>query len=366
MTHATRRRPGDAGRSMAPAVLALAALCMLAGDLHAQPAEPEEQAEPVSPTLLVRAFGSVQWTGTDRDDSPNSFTLGQFDLFVTSTLTDRLSVLAEVVFEASVDTRVVTDLERLQLTYRFDDHLQVTAGRYHTGIGFYNAAFHHGGFFETPIARPRAFAFEDEGGILPVHDVGVSVRGAVPKTGSRVHYLVEVGNGRTWLHDSPDESEDSNGAKAVNAGLAFHPPQLEGLEAGGSLYRDTIRIPGSGPAAHWIGTVYATYRTPPLELMAEWLQLHHRLPGGPQFVTHAGYAQLARAWGRWKPYYRFDRIDVDPATPLIGPIGSYTGHTVGLRVDPSEWVGLKVQYERVNDARQRGIDVVRAAAVFVF
>ena len=41
------------------------------------------------------------------------------------------------------------------------------------------------------------FAFEDEGGVLPVHEVGVNVHGTVPGTGSAFHYLAEIGNGRT-------------------------------------------------------------------------------------------------------------------------------------------------------------------------
>src|SRR4029079_168390 len=116
-------------------------------------------------------------------------------LFMTSAINDRVSVLAEVVLEASAaNTQVTTDLERLQLTYRLNDHLNLSAGRYHTGIGFYNGAFHHGSYFETPIGRPRIFAFEDEGGVLPVHEVGVSVRGKVPRTGYALGFVPALRN----------------------------------------------------------------------------------------------------------------------------------------------------------------------------
>ena len=120
--------------------------------------------------LVAHAFGSVLWGATERADTPNSFSLRHLALFVTSAINDRVSVLAEVVIEASAATTEVTvDLERLQLTYHFNDHLNVSAGRYHTGIGFYNAAF-HGSYFETPIGRPTVFKFEDEGGVLPIHE----------------------------------------------------------------------------------------------------------------------------------------------------------------------------------------------------
>jgi hypothetical protein len=319
---------------------------------------------------MLRAFGAVEWNASDRDEEPNSFALGQFALFATSNLSERISVLAEVVLEASVDTRVVTDLERLQLTFRWNDYLQASAGRYHTGIGFYNTAFHHGAFFETPIGRPRVFAFEDEGGVLPVHDVGATVRGQIPKMPTGLQYLVEVGNGRTsddaaspGAHE--DTGRDRNAAKATNLGLSYRPLRWRGLEIGGSWYRDTIPIELSPSIGLRIGAAYVAYRTPDVEVLAEWLALSHRTPDGRQHDT-AGYAQASKAWGKVRPYYRFDRLAIDPRTPLIGSVGSFTGHTLGVRVDPSEWVGLKAQYERSDVRSERGVDAVRTQLVFVF
>jgi hypothetical protein len=34
------------------------------------------------------------------------------------------------------------DLERVLLKYNFNDHLRMSFGHYHTGIGYYNTAFH--------------------------------------------------------------------------------------------------------------------------------------------------------------------------------------------------------------------------------
>jgi hypothetical protein len=335
-------------------------------------AQTEEQASSF-PIMVLRAFGAVNWGATQEHDSPNTFTLGQFAFFATSALTDRVSVLAEIVLEGGTDTRVVTDLERLQLTYRFNDHLQLTAGRYHTGIGFYNAAFHHGAFFETPVGRPRAFAFEDEGGVLPVHDVGLTVRGAVPHTDSSLHYLAEIGNGRNWLashegEETEESKKDQNGDKAVNFGLSFHPERWRGFEVGASYYRDSIveNEETEREVAHGIGATYVVYRTPATEIMVEWLRLTHRTPEGQSYVNNAGYVQLARAVRGVKPYYRYDRLQIDAATPFIGAIESFTGHTIGLRVDVGQWVGIKAQYEHANHASQRGVDAFRTQLVFVF
>ena len=100
--------------------------------------------------------------------------------------------------------------------------------------------------------------------------------------------------------------------------------------------------------------------------MGEWLRLHYSGGGSPTSVNNAGYLQASRAWGKWRPYYRFDRLGMDTATPFVAPVGSYRSNIVGLRVDPMQWVGLKTQYEHTDEPRQHGIDAIRAQLVFVF
>ena len=360
-------------RLLQTAALVLAVVLCAPERLFAQPQDTSDAQDPpdqIPPSRLVlRAFGSVQWGRPEGPDSPNSFTLGQLDLFATSTLSERISVIAEIVFEGGTDTRVVTDLERLQLTYLFNDHLSVSAGRYHTGIGFYNAAFHHGSYFETLIGRPRIFEFEDEGGILPVHDVGVSARGTVPGTGSTFHYLAEVGNGRTWhateRQDEEGSKADLNSAKAANAGISFRPDWWRGFELGASVYWDTIPSDTLGPVAHRIGAAFATYRTPRVEVLAEWLVLTHNTDD-LSYRNDGGYVQASRAWGKWRPYYRYDRLSIAAGTPFLGATESSETHVVGVRFEPSEWVGLKAQYERGFLGTRRGIDGLRSELVFVF
>lgn len=340
--------------------------------VHAQTRDQHDMPVPATqPEVVIHAFGSVDWAATDQRDIPQSFGLGQFSLFVTAALNERVSVLAEVVMEGSgANTRVVTDLERLQLTYRLDDHLNLSAGRYHTGIGYYNAAFHHGSYFEIPIGRPRIFAFEDEGGVLPVHEVGLSARGAVPKTASALRYVAEVGNGRRWTGvedkvEDHEEGRDQNAAKSTNVGLALRPERWRGAEIGASFYRDGIPV-GTQPAiAHQIAAAYGVYRTPSTEIMAEWLQLSHRMQAS-KHTNHGGYLQASRAFGKIRPYYRYDRLDINPRTPLIGSFGSSTVHLAGVRLDPADWIGLKAQYERLRNDHVTGSNAVHVQLVFVF
>jgi hypothetical protein len=343
-------------------------MCVTAPGVRAQTTDQHDDPNaPNRPQLVVHLFGSVEWETNQEPDAPNSFALGQFALFATSAINDRVSVLAEVVMEASgANTRVITDLERLQLTYRLNDHLNISAGRYHTGIGYYNAAFHHGSYFEIPIGRPQIFAFEDEGGVLPVHEVGVSVRGTVPKTGSALSYVAEVGNGRRWTDLDDEEGLDQNDAKATNLGLSFRPERWRGVEVGASFYRDDIPDPPLASVANQIVAAYGVYRTPATEIMGEWLQLSYRQAGSARYDNHGGYVQASQAFGKFRPYYRFDRLEIAPATPLIGSIGSSEAHLLGLRIDPAEWVGLKAQYERRREDHGPRFNGAHVQLVFVF
>jgi hypothetical protein len=363
------RRHARANRVRArQAIMAAVLVALAAGRANGQDSDQHQNPTPAGgPDLVAHAFGSVDWAAAQRSETPNSFALGQLALFVTSAINDRVSVLAEVVIEASsATTEVTVDLERLQLTYRANDHLNISAGRYHTGIGFYNAAFHHGAYFETVIGRPRIFRFEHEGGVLPIHEVGLSVRGKVPKTGSTLQYVAEVGNGRRWT-DFGDEILDQNKAKSTNVGLSVRPEGWRDAEVGASFYRDDIPVDVDTSVTHHITAIYGIYRTPSVELMAEWLELSYRQAGiATAYVDRGGYVQVSQALGKLRPYYRYDRLDINPATPFIGDYGSSTQHVAGLRFDPAAWVGIKSQYERMYENGGAGANGVHVQLVFVF
>lgn len=96
----TTTRARRSARASAAGALACAWLLFAtASAAPAQPADqpPQDPHADMRPEMLVRAFGSVDWSATQKPDPPSSFALGQFDLFVTASLNDRVSVLAEIV-----------------------------------------------------------------------------------------------------------------------------------------------------------------------------------------------------------------------------------------------------------------------------
>lgn len=102
-----------------------------------------------------RGFGEVNYKVLDQRQpelgtfgsvpgSAGNFFTGDFDLFLTSRINDRTSVLSEIVIGEGDAQSFSVDLERVLLKYDYDDHLKMSFGRYHTGIGYYNTAFHSG------------------------------------------------------------------------------------------------------------------------------------------------------------------------------------------------------------------------------
>ena len=176
-----------------PSWFLLVAVLVPAG---ARAQEHDEAAhESTGPRLTLRGFTNVDYA-VHEEGQPNSFALGQFDLFVTSALSENWSFLAEVNFEFGDDNQLAVDVERAQIRYAPSDAFSISAGRMHTPLGYWNQTFHHGAWFQTTASRPEMYLFEDEGGILPVHEVGLQAAGTLRAPAIDFKYSVSLVNGR--------------------------------------------------------------------------------------------------------------------------------------------------------------------------
>src|SRR6516225_1662775 len=211
---------------------------------EAAPTHPEGEPMDLNKTLMqIRGFADTDLTGSTQKGFHTSFSLGQVNLFITSDLSDKLKFLSEVVFEAGPDNVFGVDIERLLLTYKFNKYLNLAVGRYHTSIGYYNTAYHHSTWLQTATGRPFLFRFEDQGGILPIHNVGATLSGQIPSGRLGLHYVAEVGNGRATsspLSEPVQNEVDENTHKAFNFQIFARPEALPGLQTGFSVYTDLL------------------------------------------------------------------------------------------------------------------------------
>jgi hypothetical protein len=302
----------------------------------------------VSHTALnIRGFGDIGFYGGNQKGQTSSFSIGQTNLFITSNLSERVRFLTEMVFEVHQDNGFQTDLERVLLEGSLSDYFKVSGGRYHTAIGYYNTAYHHSTWFQTATERPYIFEYEDEGGILPIHMVGVQASGQIPSGKLGLHYVAEAGNGRTSnpVAEPVQNYVDENGHKAFNVALFARPDAVPGLQAGFSVYRDVLSVPASPRVTETITDVYAVLARPRFEWLNEALMIRHTPAGGHDYVTPAFYSQISQRFGSYRPYFRYQYINASSNEPIFPQVGLRTGPSLGIRFDATDSVALKLQYD---------------------
>ena len=322
----------------------------------------------VSPLADIHWFGDVGFRASDQQNETSSFTLGQLDLFLTSSLTDHLNVLSELVFRAGADNRYVVNAERLLLQYAPNPYLTVGVGRYHTAIGFYNTAYHHGSWFETAITRPTMFAYS--GGLIPIHDVGVMASGRVPSGTLGLHYVFEIGNGRTSQNPANEATQntvDENNGKAFNVGLSARPERFPGLQVGFSTHRDRMKPANAAFADQTTVAAHAVYQGTAFEWLNEMVTVRSaRSRPAPDSVTTGFYTQVSRQFGEARPYFRYQYINASAADAAFRALGRRNGPTLGLRYDMGKFAAVKAQYERLTRRALPTVNSLTGQLAFTF
>ncbi len=349
-------------------------------ELQEEPPVPERMD--VSKTLLrIRGFGDINLHGDNQKGDTTSFTLGQLNLFVTSDISERFKVLSEIIFEGGPDNiyGVTTgqrntfgvDVERFLVEYSHNDYFKLAAGRWHTAIGYYNTAYHHSTWFQTAADRPFLFAFEDRGGILPIHSVVASASGLIPSGRLGLHYVAEVGNGRASrspLTEEPVQNViDDQNHKAYNLAIFSRPEAVPGLQVGFSAYRDLLAPANSPRVDETILAAHAVFVRPSFEWLNEALVVRHTpLGSADTFNTPGFYTQVSKKFGSYRPYFRYQYVNAANAEPIFPDIKLRQGPSVGIRFDASESVAVKLQYDYTALRQQASVSGLALQIGFTF
>ena len=321
-----------------------------------------------APRSQLHWFADVGYRASDAKGAHTAFLLGQVDLFTTSRLSEQTSVLAEIVMKANSDNRFVTNVERILLQYSPSDYFNIAAGRYHTAIGYYNTQYHHGAWFETAINRPLIFA--PSGGLIPIHNVGVSVNGRIPSGGLGLRYLAEIGNGQASRSTTAEPTQnltDEDNHKAFNLGILARPAWSPGLQAGFSVYRDRLMPPGSLSVEHTLMAAHLVFRTSSYEWLSEVMVARNGLGNtGLVYHTPGFYVQGARRFDRLWPYFRYQYVNAPGGDPVFGSLGRRQGPSFGVRFDIDEFAAFKLQYDRLERRQLDAINSISAQLAFTF
>lgn len=317
------------------------------------------------PTFDLEGFADVTYrfekAANSADDQDNHFALGQLDLFITSALHERVDVLSETVFEFETATNeAVVDPERLWIRYTLSDLLKIKLGRMHTATSYWNTTYHHGQWLQTSIERPDIIAWEDEGGFLPQHGIGLEFAGRLQTDPMGFDYLLGVYNGRGRTPAEITNVVDHNAFKALSLMLRFSPTILDGFSFGFSGWYDQIPSNPTPSAAQLADGIVAragetkeaiinghlVYQAHHLSLTGEFFYIFHEDEAtGIRTHNYGGYGEVGYQFSRLKPYVRFDYLNPDGADTYFAPnTADVLAYHLGFRWDIVDFAALKLEY----------------------
>src|SRR5438874_8141749 len=327
---------------------------------HAPNTTAVREAERHYPSLQIRGFGDVDFSATDQKGSVSGFNFGPFVLHFASPLSEKVSYFGELSFTAQPAAYEV-QVERSIIRYDYNDFFKVSFGKYHTPVGYWNAAFHHGAWLQTTVSRPEMVRFG--GTFIPIHFVGLQAEGNIPSGGLGLGYIVGLGNGRSSFLSKAGDSGDSNDNRSWVAAVFARPARLYGLQVGGSVYRDKLTPQPGQNFGEWISAADVVWTKEKPEFLAEFANVHHRdVLTSNTWNSQAFYVQLAYRlpWqqNKWKPYYRFEYIHKPESDPTLVDTLDLSGSTLGVRYDITNYAAFKGEYRNsrhgVNEPRVNG------------
>ncbi len=329
-------------------ILALLGACTgLISTSFAQSWEVTSTGDPSAPEFNVIGFGDIRYVSRDGTDQ-DGFVIGQAVAHLSASLGDSLGVFAE--FSATgKDAEYSFGVERFIVKYDFSDTFKLSAGRYHTPIGYWNSAFHHGAWLQTSTTRPEMVKFGSK--LVPIHFVGVLLEGNVPATNLGLTYKVGYGNGRHANIAQPGDAGDINSDKAWMLQLNSRPKNIYCLDFGLGFYNDEVELEMDPDVKESTVSAYAAWTKESPEIIVEFLHSEHEqvMDSSVSGDVDAWYAQFAyRLKGKhdqWKPYLRFEKQEIDDTDPLLGIQGlNQEASILGVRWDFNPYAALKAEY----------------------
>jgi hypothetical protein len=302
-------------------------------------------------------------------DNPKGFYQGSLSFFMAPHFGDRVKALAEPNFEVdSLDGSIAVDVERLQIGYAFSDAATLWGGRFHTPYGYWNTAFHHGAQIQTTVLRPRFLDFEDAGGILPAHMIGLWGTGKVRAGGGKFTYDWYVGNGpkivdvistptppgsyQTGVLD-PNIAADDNHSAMVGFNLGYEfSGMLDGLRLAVHMLNGDVNAYDATPAVVTttgvnVGGGSIVYLSNDWEILSEYYGFNDKDKGtGLKHKSKAGYVQVGINIYQLTPYIRLERTILDQQDGYFSAQAtgqSYARQLLGLRYNLNQKACLKLE-----------------------
>jgi len=305
-------------------------------------------------TTQIRGFADVL---TRYDGDKVTFGFDEQDLFITSTISDRVSFLGESVFKYNAEsaTKFSVSIERLIVNYNLVGNHNLIMGKIHTPVNYWNDTYHHGRVFFPTIERPLLFAAE----IIPIHSTGMGVQ---------ANYLGQVNFGYDFFIGNgigSEEIKDNDKYKSVTAAIHIRP--ADRLKVGLSWYSDVI---SEGARIHDKLNLYKVNQNlftasisrfgNKFEFLVESSAGFNKTDSTGTKTTMAtyGYAGV-KVSEKVIPYVRYDNLHYQDGE-LYYRKNNTQSYVVGIRYEINYLAVVKLEYQHQQSENLKDVNMVTA------
>jgi hypothetical protein len=339
------------------------------------------------------AGGGFSGKNTPSNQKINGFKIGTVDFYLSPEFDDGVKSLIEIAFEPNHETgEIGVDVERLQVGYTFNDHLTLWAGRFHTPYGVWNTSYHHGSQLQTSIYRPKFLDFEDNGGIIPAHSVGLWGKGQFKLDKSKISYNVYVVNGSRIILNtgSAPGTLDMNNYRndkshyMVGGSLSydFLGGAVEGLGLGvhgfstdiGSYTKNDYSVPATNATKVLMLGGFVHYEQHGIEFLTEYYGFSDKNANGSSATaikSNAMFTQVGyNATESLTPFVRYEKTALNNHDSYFADQASgqtYNRYALGLRKDVNPKAAFKLEWMQTpHDGTNKKYDIFQYNYAFRF
>lgn len=309
------------------------------------------------------------WSSGKDPVTLRGFNGGTLDLYLTPQFGARVKGLVELAVEYGPDGVAAIDMERLQLGYTVSDAVTAWMGRFHTPMGLWNTSFHHGANLQTSIFRPRFIDFEDKGGIIPAHSVGLWGSGKTALGTGKLTYDGYLTNAHRIVDQTLDfeayTGESSSKMLGGNIGYQFA-GALSGLSMGAHAFGTTVRTYDTNVSVLLnsskvrMAGAYVGYDENDWEIIGEYYHFANAdINGGASHSSNLSFLQVGKTLGSLTPFVRYEDASLDATDNYFRSQASgrsYKRTALGMRyaLDPKS--SFKIELSNTSESATTLID----------
>lgn len=289
------------------------------------------------------------------------FRSGQFVMFVTSQISDRISVSAEAnMHYNSSEVAPAVEIERIYLRYLISDNLALRVGKTYNPLGFWNLNYNLGLVLQPTINRPTLLQPNHDGGFTQTRDVGIMLEGQdIGKVGFFFNAFVSNGFGKNGGTGGNSYALGKNISLTTQLGL--QPKEGLKISVSGLVNRlengftNQFGVVLTEDIAYTVGVASVSYMNPisKFELISEYYIHNHNFSSvGDRSVQGAVVYVGYKTSDKVTPYFYGENIEfnggVNPYYSLINPLTNQgfvntVSGSFGLRYQFTPSVVFKVE-----------------------